>query len=214
MKRTVALIAMMAMCCACAEEDYVLYWRVDADATVDGVALNDYVSPSAQEMYDFDLEGHSGRIAAARTVAYTGTSIEPMLMTIYQNDEGKWTSTDIDDVYIRGKDMTTIVGTGGGMYSHFTVDPDDIAGMSFAIELGNWEDGAWVTLAASDRLNYAQLTKTSQDGYHVLQLTDNFQLHNYQPWNPRTYAVPEPSTALLTMIGLGLIGLMRKRRVL
>ncbi|MBR0504379.1 MAG: PEP-CTERM sorting domain-containing protein [Kiritimatiellae bacterium] len=192
-------------------EDYLLYWQVLDTATVEGVAINEYVSTYAQTYNNFDEGGHSGKIAGARTVFFDANGNGPSLMNIYQYIEGSWRDTGFTDTFINDKDTpTTVVGTGGGMYSHFTAsDPNEL---SFAIELGNWENGEWVALATSGTMSYSSMTVTSQDGMHILQMADDITLANFQPWSPNAYNVPEPSSGLLMLIGASLLALRRRRR--
>ena len=97
-----------------------------------------------------------------------------------------------------------------GAYSHFVAD--DASSLSFAIELGNWENGQWVTLATSGTMSYSNLSVTDADGVHILQMIDSVDLNNFQPWTPNAYVVPEPSSGLLALIGAGLLALRRRRQ--
>lgn len=205
-----AMVAAALFSCAQAD-DYLLYWQVLDTATVEGIALDDYVSEYAQAHNNFDQGGRSGKIAGARTV-YFGGEGDPSLMTVYYYKNNTWNSTAATAVLINDEDSpTTVVGTGGGMYSHFVAD--DASSLSFAIELGNWEGGEWVTLATSGTMSYNDLTVTDVEGKHILQMTDNIDLNNFQPWSPNAYVVPEPSSGLLALIGAGLLALRRRRRL-
>ena len=106
--------------------------------------------------------------------------------------------------------MQTIVGTGTATYSHFVVS--DPSQLSFAIELGNWESGEWVTLATSGTMSYSDLAVKDADGVHILQMAESVDLSNFQPWAPNAYVVPEPSSGLLALIGAGLLALRRRRQ--
>ena len=195
-------------------DDYLLYWQVLDTATVEGVGINDYVSTYAQSHNNFDFDdGYSGRIAGARTVFFEN-GIGPSTMGSASYDGGHWAIEDeVTAAYIRGADGQTIVGTGTGKYSHFTFTPTDPAQLSFAIELGNWENGEGVTLATSGTMSYSDLAVTTQDGVHILQMRDGIELNNFQPWSPNAYVVPEPSSGLLALIGAGLLALRRRRRL-
>lgn len=194
-------------------DDYLLYWQVLDTATIDGTSINDYVSTFAQAHNNFDLDdGYSGRIAGARTVFFEN-GIGPSTMRSASYDGGHWAIEDeVTAEYIRGADGQTIVGTGTGKYSHFTFTPTDLNQLSFAIELGNWENGEWVTLATSGTMSYSDLTVTDSDGVHILQMRDGIELDNFQPWAPTAYSVPEPSSGLLVLIGASLLALRRRRR--
>ncbi len=210
-KHILLVIAAAAFLSWARADDYLLYWQVLDTATVEGVGINDYVSTFAQSHNEFDTDGYSGRIAVARTVFFENGS-GPMEMYIASYDSGHWSVTGDTDTYIRSFDNPDqVVGTGGGMYSHFTpTDPNQLA---FAIELGNWENGEWVTLATSGTMSYNDLTVTDGDGVHILQMRDGIGLENFQPWAPNAYVVPEPSSGLLLLVGAGLLALRRRRRL-
>jgi len=191
-----------------ADDSYLLYWQVTDDVTIDGTAINDYVSTYAQTHNTFDYGyDNSGRIAGARTVFYDADGNGPTLMNIYTSNP--WTDTGVTDLFIDDENMQ-VVGMDTGAYSHFTATtPEEL---SFAIELGNWENGEWVTLATSGTMSYSDLTVTdSEDGVHIVQMADGIDLTNFQPWTPTAYSVPEPSSGLLALIGAALLALRRRR---
>ncbi len=75
---------------------------------------------------------------------------------------------------------------------------------SFMIELGNYSgDGDWIVLAASESATLGSLEK----GGHVLSGPSDMQGH--VDWTGGSYAVPEPSSGLLLLIGGGLLVLRR-----
>lgn len=82
-------------------------------------------------------------------------------------------------------------------------------GVSFMIELGNWDAslGAgkeWQILAHSDRETMANLKEFLDVG--------DFDKHTTLAWTGGSYSVPEPSSGLLILIGAGLLALRRRRR--
>lgn len=78
-----------------------------------------------------------------------------------------------------------------------------IESFSFAVELGTYDDdGNWVLAAISHTETYAALT-----GYISQQL----DIPDTTRWAPNAFAAPEPSSGLLTLIGLALLGLKRKK---
>ena len=205
-------MAVIAFLCAHAD-DYLLYWQVRDDARIDGVLLDDYTSWYARLYNNFDYGyNDSGRIAGARAVFFDASGNGPSTMYLSEYDGTRWTDTAFTDTFI-DNDKMQVVGTGGGMYSHFTViTPDSPSSLSFAIELGNWENGEWVTLATSSTMSYNDLTVLDADGYHILNMADSIDLYNFQPWAPAAFGVPEPSSGLLVLIGAGLLALRRRRR--
>lgn len=210
-KHILLILALVALSPCVQADDYLLYWEVLDSATIDGVVLDDYVSAYAQAHNNFDEGGDSGKIAGARTVYFDAVGNGPSLMNIYAYENGRWNDTMYTDTFINDEVVpTTVVGTGGGMYSHFTAS--DASQLSFAIELGNWENGEWVTLATSGTMSYSDLTVTTSGDVHILQMVDNVNLNSFQPWAPTAYAVPEPSSGLLALIGASLLALRRRRR--
>lgn len=78
-----------------------------------------------------------------------------------------------------------------------------IESFSFAVELGTYDDdGNWVLAAISHTETYAALT-----GYISQQL----DIPDATRWAPNAFAAPEPTSGLLTLFGLALLGLKRKK---
>ena len=209
-KHILLMLAVTALFPCVQADDYLLYWEVLDSATIDGVVLDDYVSTYAQTHYNFDEGGQLGKIAGARTVYFDAVGNGPSLMNIYEYKNSRWNDTMYTDTFINDEQTLAVVGTGGGMYSHFTAS--DASQLSFAIELGNWENGEWVTLATSGTMSYSDLTVTTSGDVHILQMADNVNLNSFQPWAPTAYNVPEPSSGLLVLIGASLLALRRRRR--
>ena len=85
--------------------------------------------------------------------------------------------------------------------------PSSPEGLSFMVELGNWENGQWVGIATSQSYTYKQLAS------HIIY---DWGGPNARPaesiWVADGYVVPEPSSGILLLIGGGLLALRRKRK--
>ncbi len=104
---------------------------------------------------------------------------------------------DGNDVWEAGPAFADISG-----YSISREDPMT----SFMVELGNYSgDGDWIVLATSERATLGSLEK----GGHILSGPNDMQGH--VDWTGGNYAVPEPSSGLLLLIGGGLLVLRRGR---
>ena len=85
--------------------------------------------------------------------------------------------------------------------------PDDPSSLSFAIELGNYNDGTWTTLATSGSLDYNSLQNS---GYTYMSSAGDLALATLTAWAPTAYPVPEPSPGLLLLLGASLLALKRR----
>ena len=90
----------------------------------------------------------------------------------------------------------------------YAVLPDSTEGLSFMVELGNWENGQWVGIAHSQSYTYAELANNIIQNWSGPEATPAIG----GPWIAEGYAVPEPSSGILLLIGGGLLALRRKRR--
>ena len=89
----------------------------------------------------------------------------------------------------------------------FAMLPDSPEGLSFMVELGNWENGQWVGIATSQSYTYAQLAS------HIIHdWSGPGAMPAMDAWVAGGYVVPEPSSGILLLIGGGLLALRRKRR--
>jgi len=79
------------------------------------------------------------------------------------------------------------------------------AATTFMIEIGNLTGNDWLALAHSEILTYAQLDARNFISY------DELDPPEYIAWTGGTYAVPEPSGALLLLLGGALMALRRRR---
>ena len=89
----------------------------------------------------------------------------------------------------------------------FAVLPESPEGLSFMVELGNWDSGTWTGIAHSQSYTYAQL-----QSYIIHEWSGPGATPAIEPWGAGGYVVPEPSSGLLLLVGGGLLALRRKRR--
>ncbi len=194
----IALGAALA-CTACARaEDTLLYFQIVDSPTVvtltgSEVAWDDYVWSHNDTDYT---------INAARVVALQGGEPTPLLLG-YSN-EGTFNSSGLSMMPMDSSFLPTTL---------YAVVTDYGTGeWSFAIELGNYDNGLWTTLASSATLAYADLQNAGgQNGYTYLTTADALSLNGLQAWAPESYPVPEPSSGLLALIGAALLTLRRRR---
>ncbi|MGN0853119.1 MAG: PEP-CTERM sorting domain-containing protein [Kiritimatiellia bacterium] len=119
------------------------------------------------------------------------TDYLPFVLT--QDDGTYVTETGATVAKIPVTEVWTDIGTPG-------------AGASFVVELGNWQDGSWTSLASATA-DYASL----KDHIYTAPLSTP----GYTPWIvtgfTATAAVPEPTSGLLALMGAALLALRRKR---
>ena len=185
----------------------VLYWMVDGS---ESVSMGDGTTKTVSEFFSFYAQdpAHQGTSYAAR-IRVTGGSI-----------------TDADDVflqlYVPGEgtfdgDYGVEFSDGGGYWGAGVPDGnqspsgDYSAGSpeySFTIELGNIDaSDNWTTVATSAAATYSSLAE------YIHQTFD------YNPpsvgegiWTVTSFTyAPEPTSGLLTALGLALLALRRKR---
>ena len=175
--------------------DEVLFWMVDDSAEIkqgDGttVNLNTFLVP----VTDY----------AARVRVVGDGITEPTFLDFYYPDgttESGANGVDFNDP-----------NTGSGYWGAGV--PDGIQSplvaygspeYSFIVEIGNFESGDWVTVAASDAASYASLRT------HIGELFD-ISPPSGQAWAPMSFTeVPEPSSGLMLLVGGALLALRRRR---
>lgn len=195
--RQIAVLAGALWAVQAQASDYLLYWQVEDTAAItwfDGTELgtvSDYVNRDGQS------------INMARAVS----SASPDGMYTYYMDIG----ITSDTMEPTGDGMGT-----GTMLSYIGAfdSSTSLAGLSFAIELGNWENGQWTTLATTGMISYNDLTQiaSGEGGTYILTADQGYNLPTFMAWSPTSYNVPEPSAGLMMLIGAGLLALRRRRR--
>lgn len=119
-----------------------------------------------------------------------------------------------------GKDGRNVVGEDLIIYdetdyidagNYNLVDLDTIANadtMSYYIEIWRYSnEKGWQGVARSETMTYEQL----KDGHYIGAGGVVDPGTDYMIWHGSGYSIPEPTSAMLLMIGLSLVGLKRKR---
>ena len=197
--------------------DEVLYWMLDNPTITDMYYTQYNLADRSTTMEGNEMVfARVAAVSANQVEAYNSTRLDNgvkegdlVYLDLYYDIGGSWF---IDNPTGQGNDVAEI--TAGGKVEPYqrasiaasltTKNPDvKWETYSFAVELGTFnENGEWVIAAISHTETYAALT-----GYISQQL----DIPDATPWAPNAFAAPEPSSGLLTLIGLALLGLKRKR---
>ena len=204
LKMAAFVAALLTVGVASAEED-VLYWMIDSSATVE----KDGVTSSVSSF--FDNYGAPANSAFAARVRVTGGNIQEgqdvfldLYIPGYGLDEGggAWGVEFSTAGGYWGAGVPTGNQSPSGNYSAGTPE------FSFIVELGNIDSSDnWTTVATSAAKAYSDL------GDYIHQTFD-INPGQIAVWTPAQFtAVPEPSGGLLTLMGVALLALRRKRLV-
>jgi hypothetical protein len=195
--RIAALAATILTTGVASAEDDVLYWMIDDSATV---TKTDGTEVGVSEFLSNPVEGS----AFAARIRVTGESItEDTFLDLYVPGYG----IDVGSGEC-GVEFSTVGGYWGSGVPTGNQSPlgsFSAAEYSFIIELGNIDSSDnWTTVATSAATAYSDLADYI---YQAFDLSPS----PAAVWTPTTFNVPEPSGGLLTMMGLALLALRRKR---
>lgn len=191
----------------------VLVWTVNDSAIIhkdNGQTEGIYAFLSPYEEAD-------GMAACARVKVTGGGLTEPIILPIYLGD-GTW-SSDIDPEMVEwGVELgETGSGYGYGAYWNQSLIPNEATAETlFQIELGHGID-EWETVAYSAYYTKALIDKQSYTAGDI-----NPPGYDWGGWtptdfytsNPPIYDVPEPSSAIMFLLGLGLLELKRRSNLI
>lgn len=195
--------ALLTVGVSSAAENDVLYWMVDGSTALE---TEDGKMTTVQEFL-----GESADSSFAARVRVTGGDITGDTFLWLYDDDGVAYEGDLGVDF--GKTGAGYWGAGvpdgnrspSGDYSAGTPE------YSFIVEIGNvvWnaagDDGTWTTVATSSASTYSSLAS------FIIPLGD-IKPSGMVAWNPKQFqAVPEPSGGLLTLMGVALLALRRKR---
>lgn len=219
-KKMIKIAVMMGLALAglVSHADEVLYWMVD-NPTITDWYYTQYKLADRQTTMDGNkmefarvaaFQDLAGDRSYAQTRMNEGFSGDIVYLDLYLPDgTGGWTldipnnSTGIItdgkvDPYERASIAASLAFAG-------KIPGTALDAFSFAIELGTYDDnGNWVLAAISDTETYTALT-----GYISQQLDIPYAI----PWSPNAFVAPEPTSGLLMVFGLALLGLKRKKEV-
>lgn len=185
-QKTFPVVALFwAFVSACGDvADTALLWMVDSPDIDQRGNVNGYVSP----------EGLTA--TAARVVAVDADGAAVYLNLCYDSGAGYFEETAISLAKL------TADYKAGPIWASLDALGDNVEAYSYAIELGTMVGDSWTTLAVSALETYASIETFVQ--YSPLEMPAGI-------WKPTAYAAPEPSSALLFLIGGALLALRRKK---
>ena len=170
-----------------AASDTYLYFQIVDNPTI--------INLAGEEVPYGDYTWNGLKVTDARVVSINGDKASPLNLSY--NAGGTLTPTGVSVV-----DMNVHMP----LYAAILGDPSSL---SFAIELGNYKNGTWTTLATSGSLDYTSLQNS---GYTYMPSAGDLALATLTAWAPPAYSVPEPSSGLLMLLGASLLALKRRRR--
>lgn len=193
-----------------AADNDIFYWMVDDSASVD---MGDGTSQSISAF--FENYGAAADSSFAARVRVTGGDItEDTFLDLYYYDD---TTGDFDTY--SGDTGVDFGDTGSGYWGAGVPDGNlspsgaysaGTPEYSFTLEIGNvvWdseENPSWTTVATSDPVNYSSL------GDYIGHTFD-LNPPDTAIWTPTQFtAIPEPSSGVLALLGMALLGLRRRR---
>lgn len=138
-----------------------------------------------------DTSGHSYDAVKVKGLTTEGDYAGASLLNLYYDS-----STPLSTVnYVAGDNLTAMQSFGVGLYAQLATSSEY---SSFIIEL--WNDGKFV--AQSETLSYAAALAHIETGNSLAQIA---------AWAPVSYAIPEPNSAMLLLVGCAALALRRRR---
>ena len=163
----------------------VLWWMVEEDDENPQRVVDWYGTPSTIS----EIGANSARLRA-EDASGTVTYLDFYVLNPYTDDFEEWPGLD-----------------GAAIPVWAYADVSGMESYSFAVELGNWENGEWVkTLVDSEPVPYDNLQAHIKE-WDGIDPIDSFA------WIPSAYSVPEPSSGLLVLLGGAFMALRRRRNV-
>lgn len=186
----------------------VLFWMVDDNAVVWHPDSPDWTTSPISDFFD----SYAGGSDFAARIRVTGGNITTdTFLDLYDLSDGTTYSGEFgvdfaDNGGYWGAGVPTGNQSPSGDYSAGSPE------YSFTVELGNITDDGnggwtWTTVAHSATETYSSLVRQG-----FIHPTFDLNPSSMVAWNPGAFAVPEPSSGLLTLIGFAFLALRRKRK--